>query len=362
MWLKIQPRTLASKRMVFLSPIVAVSLTVLTSMLIFASMGHDPLDSAYLFFIEPITSEYGLGELAIKATPLILIALGLAVGFQANVWNIGAEGQLIMGAIVGGGLALWFADSDSAWLLPMMILFGALGGMLWASIPAFLKTRFNTSEILTSLMLSYVAILFLNYLVNGPYQDPSGYNFPESSMFHEAALLPILLEGTRLNVGTVITFAILITLWILMARTIIGFQVKVVGQAPDAAKYAGFNQRKITWFALLLAGGLAGIAGLMEVSGPIGQILPSISPGYGFTAIIVAFLGRLHPVGILLAGLIMAITYLGGESIQMSLGLPVAITGLLQGLLLFYLLASDVLIRYQVKLQLPQSATNVEKA
>ncbi|GAB6070609.1 ABC transporter permease [Thiomicrorhabdus hydrogeniphila] len=349
MLLRLEARSIPSKKMTYLSPVIAVLLTVLSGMIIFASMGKSPIEGTYVFFIEPITNIYGLGELAVKATPLILIALGLAVGFKANIWNIGAEGQLIIGAILGGGLALWFYESESAWLLPMMILFGAIGGMLWAAIPALLKTKYNTNEILTSLMLTYVAILFLNFMVNGPFRDPSGYNFPESRLFSDSALLPILIEGTRLNLGTLITVIVLIGLWVMLSRTIIGFQVNVVGQSPNAAKYAGFNHKKIVWFAFLLGGAMAGMAGIMEVSGPIGQLLPSISPGYGFTAIIVAFLGRLHPLGILLAGLIMAISYLGGENAQIALGLPVALTGLFQGLLLFFLLATDVLIMYKIR-------------
>ncbi|BBP43891.1 ABC transporter permease [Thiosulfativibrio zosterae] len=350
MQLKLEARSMASTKMTYLSPILAVVLTLISGMILFASMGHSPLEGLYVFFVEPITSVYGLGELAVKATPLILIAVGLAIGFKANVWNIGAEGQLVMGAIVGGGLALFFHESDSAWVLPLMLIGGMLGGMAWAAIPAFLKTRFNTSEILTSLMLTYVAILLLNFMVNGPYRDPTGYNFPESRMFAESALLPILLEGTRLNLGSLITLLILAALWVMLSRTIIGFQVHVVGQAPNAAQYAGFNHKKIVWFTFLLGGALAGLAGLMEVAGPIGQLLPTISPGYGFTAIIVAFLGRLHPVGILLAGLLMALSYLGGETAQIEMGLPIALTGVFQGLLLFFLLAADVLILYRLKL------------
>nr|WP_319381167.1 ABC transporter permease [Thiomicrorhabdus sp.] len=327
--------------------------------MLFSLMGTSPWEGLYVFFIEPVSSLYGLGELAVKATPLILIALGLSIGFRANIWNIGAEGQLIIGAIFGGSLALWIYPDGNIWLIPSMIVFGAIGGMLWAAIPALLKTRFNTNEILTSLMLTYVAILLLNYLVNGPLRDPSGYNFPESRMFQDAALLPILLEGTRLNLGSLVTLMILIGLWVMLSKTLIGFQIRVVGQAPDAAKYAGFNHKKIIWFSLMLSGGLAGIAGMMEVSGPIGQILPSISPGYGFTAIIVAFLGRLHPLGILFAGLIMAISYLGGESAQISLGLPMALTGVFQGLLLFFLLAADVLIRYRIVIAFKSKAAQV---
>lgn len=346
--IRLQAKAQPSQWMVIGSPLLAIVLTLLSAMVLFWGMGFDPLHSSWLFFIEPLTSAYGLGEWALKATPLVLIALGLALGFRANVWNIGAEGQLVLGAISGGGLALWLYDVQSMWLLPAMVIAGALGGALWAAIPAWLRHRFNVNEILTSLMLSYVAILLLNFLVNGPYQDPNGFNFPESRLFHDSALLPILWEGTRFNIGSILTLMILITLWILMVRTLIGFQINVVGQAPIAAKYAGFDEKRMIWFTLLLSGALAGVAGTLEVSGPIGQMVPTISPGYGFTAIIVAFLGRLHPLGILFAGLVVALSYLGGESVQIELGLPVAITGVLQGLLLFYLLASDLWIRYRI--------------
>ncbi|HBA35420.1 MAG TPA: sugar ABC transporter permease, partial [Gammaproteobacteria bacterium] len=231
-----------------------------------------------------------------------------------------------------------------------MMVAGVLGGMAWAAIPAFLKTRFNTNEILTSLMLTYVALLLLAMLVNGPWRDPDGYNFPESRIFSEAATLPIILEGTRLHLGAAIALLVAVILWFLFSRTLFGFQVRVIGQAPAAAGYAGFSQKKMVWISLLLAGGLAGLAGLVEVAGPIGQLLPRISPGYGFTAIIVAFLGRLHPVGVVLAGLLMALSYLGGESAQIELGLPVAMTGVFQGMLLFFLLASDVLVTYRLRL------------
>ncbi|MBX2870306.1 MAG: ABC transporter permease [Acidiferrobacterales bacterium] len=348
MLFKLIKRPEPSKSMVFLSPVIALILTLLSGVILFQLLGVDPMEALYAFFIEPLTSRYGWGELGVKATPLILIAVALSIGFRAGVWNIGAEGQLTLGAICGGGIALLFYDVEAFWVLPLMIVAGIAGGMLWAGIPALLRTRFNANEILTSLMLTYVATLLLSLLVHGPWRDPDGFNFPESRIFNDAATLPVILEGTRLHMGWIFALALVVGAWVLMSRTIIGFQVKVVGEAPAAARYAGFSVNKVIWLALMLSGGAAGLAGLVEVSGPIGQLLPTISPGYGFTAIIVAFVGRLHPVGVLFAGLLLALSYLGGESAQISMNLPLAVTGVFQGLLLFFLLASDVLIQYQL--------------
>jgi simple sugar transport system permease protein len=225
--------------------------------------------------------------------------------------------------------------------------------MAWAAIPAWLRTRFNTSEILTSLMLTYVALLLLSYLMHGPWRDPDGYNFPQSRLFSDAALLPTLVTGTRLHIGALLALAVAAAAWVLLTRAVIGFQLRVFGMAPAAARYAGFRENKLVWLALLSGGGLAGLAGVIEVAGPIGQLLPSISPGYGFTAIIVAFLGRLHPLGIILAGLLMALTYIGGETAQIEIGTPAAVTGLFQGILLFFLLSADVLAYYRIVWRAP---------
>lgn len=346
----LEPRPQPSRLMTYLSPLLAMALMLVVGMVVFTLLGQPPLKAFHAFFIEPINDLYGFGELLIKASPLALIALGLSVGFRANVWNIGAEGQLIMGAIAAGGMALWLQDSTSAWiLLPLMFIAGALGGMLWASIPAFLRTRFNTSEILVSLMLVYVANLILSWLIHGPWRDPDGYGFPQSKMFESNALLPILIEGTRVHAGVLITVVALVLAAIFFRWSLTAFQMRVAGLAPKAALYAGFKQKKMVWLGLLAGGAAAGLAGASEVAGPIGQLLIPISPGYGFAAIIVAFVGRLHPVGIVLASLLMALLYLGGESAQMQLGLPAAVSGVFQGMLLFFLLATDVLIQFKVR-------------
>jgi general nucleoside transport system permease protein len=340
----------------WLSPAIAAIATLAVGLMICTVLGKNPFDAFHVFFVKPIETRYGVGELLLKASPLMLCALGLAAGYRANVWNIGAEGQLTLGALCGGGVALALHGSDSAWLLPLMIAAGAIGGMAWAAIPAWLKTRFNASEILVSLMLVYIAQLTLSLLVHGAWRDPEGFNFPQSKMFGAAALLPNLLPDTRLNAGFLLALAAVAASWLFMTRSLVGFQMRVAGLAPAAANYAGISTRRTVWLGMLIGGACAGVAGVGEAAGPIGQLLPSMSPGYGFAAIIVAIVGRLHPVGILLASLLMSLLYLGGESAQIGLALPSAVTGLFQGTLLFFLLAADVFIGFRLRLA-PRSAT-----
>jgi simple sugar transport system permease protein len=335
--------------MVWLSPVIALGMTCLVAVIVFLASGVDPLRALYSLFISPISDLYGFGELLIKAAPLVLIGIGLSVGFRAGVWNVGGEGQLILGVIFGGSLALNFGSVGSFWLMPAMIIAGALGGALWAAIPAVLRTRFNANEILVSLMLNYVASLWLSYLVFGPWRDPAGFNFPQSEPLAPAALLPIIIEGTRANAGIFIALAAAVLGLVFFERSFAGFQLKVTGLSAGAARYAGFGINKAVWIGLLCGGAAAGIAGVGEISGPLGQIFPTASPGYGYAAIVTAFLGRLHPVGILFAGLLMALLYLGGDYAQM-LGLPSSIGGLFQGLLLFFLLTTDVFITYRFRM------------
>lgn len=346
--IKLVPRPQPSKAMLYLSPLLAIGLMLIFGLIVFVFLGQSPVKAFHAFFIEPINDTYGLGELILKASPLALIALGLSIGFRANIWNIGAEGQLIMGAAASGGVALFFYESESAWVLPLMFIAGALGGMAWAAIPAFLRTRFNTNEILVSLMLVYVAGMLLSWLIHGPWRDPDGFGFPQSRLFSDSAILPIMLEGTRAHVGILVTVVAMAVSFIFLRWSLVAFQMRVAGLAPKAADYAGFSSKRMIWIGLLAGGAAAGLAGTSEVAGPIGQLTSPISPGYGFAAIIVAFVGRLHPVGILLASLLMSLLYLGGESAQMHLSLPSAVSGVFQGLLLFFLLATDVLINFRI--------------
>lgn len=346
---RLEKRAAPSAVMRMASPLIAAMAMLLTGLVVFLVLGQDPVEAFTVFFIKPLASTYDLGELLLKATPLMLCATGLALGFKANVWNIGAEGQLTLGAIAGGGVALFWGEALGRMALPAMLVAGALGGMAWAAIPALLRTRFHTSEILVSLMLVYIAQLLLGYLVHGPWRDPAGFNFPQSKAFAENAVLPLIVEGTRLTPMLLLALLVAGLSWLFSSRTFAGYRMLVAGLAPAAAAYAGFGEKRNIWLALLIGGGMAGLAGIGEVAGPIGQMQPTVSPGYGFAAIIVAFVGRLHPLGIVLASLLMSLLYLGGETAQIDLQLPASITGLFQGALLFYLLAADLFIGFRLR-------------
>lgn len=347
--IRLERRGQQSRLMAWVSPLLAAVLMLISGALLFLILNRDPIEGLYTLLVLPLQDTYGLAELTVKATPILLCAIGLAVVFRAKIWNIGAEGQLLMGAVGGGFVALNLLDAEGFWVLPLVLFGGILSGMLWALLAAWLKTAFNANEILTTIMLNYIALNILIYAVHGPLKDPKGYNFPESALFSSDATLPILIDGTRIHLGMAFALFGVVVIWVLLSRSFLGFQIKVLGLDHGAARLAGFKEKTLVWIALGVSGAFAGLAGVSEVTGPIGQLIPQISPGYGYAAIIVAFLGRLHPVGILLATLLMALIYMGGEMAQINLGLPVALTGLFQGMLLFYLLACDVLINYRVR-------------
>lgn len=347
--LKFETRPEPSRVMSIASPLLALAITVVVGVALFAILGKDPVKGLQVFFVEPVRSVYALSELAMKVTPLLLIALGLSVCFRSNIWNIGAEGQFILGAVFATGIALQVGEQPAAWAVPAMVVAGAAGGALWAAIPAWLRTRFGTNEILVSLMLVYVAQLFASWLIHGPWKDPGGYNFPQTAAFGDSALLPLLIEGTRLNAGFLLALALLVAGHVFLQMSFQGFQLQVAGQAPDAGRYAGFSARRAIWVGMLAGGALSGIAGMTEVAGPMGQLTGQISAGYGFAAIIVAFVGRLQPLGVFFASLLMALLFLGGEQAQQQLNLPSSISKVFQGMLLFFLLACDLFIGYRLR-------------
>ncbi len=345
MW-QFQPRTYIPWYMQLVSPLIAVVMTIILGMCLFSMLGKDPFHAMQVFFINPLTDSYNIGELLVKTAPMLLCAIGLAFCYQANLWNIGAEGQLLMGAVVGSAVSLACADSSmSVWLA---LLAGMAAGMVWSGISIGLRQWFNSNIILSTIMLNYIAYYILQWAVHGPLQDPDGMGFPESAMFSDTQLLPILIDNTRVHLGVLIAFLVAILCWVLLRFTWIGFQVRVLGHDESSAHYAGFSIRKLSWSIMLFSGALAGLAGAAEVSGPIGQLVPSVSPGYGYAAIIVAWLGRLHPIGICISSLFLGLIYMGGDLAQIELGVPTAITGLFQGSLLFLLLASDFLMRYRL--------------
>ena len=334
--------------MAVLSPLIAIALTVVCGFVIFAINGVNPFGALYVYFIQTLTAWWSIQDLIVKMTPLILIAVGLALCYLSNTWNIGAEGQLAAGAIAGSVLPIFFPDWQGPLVITLMLVMGVLGGMAYGAIPALLKIRFGANEILTSLMLVYIAGFLLDYLARGPWRNPAGFNFPNSRQFSDGQLLPVI-AGQHITISIVFALVVAIAAWFVLRKTLTGFQIRVLGQAPRAGAFAGFSQNRMTLIAFLISGGLAGLAGICEVAGPLGQLRISVSPGYGFTAIIVAFLGRLNPLGIVLASFILALSYLGGEGIQTTYHLSEQIARVFQGMLLFFVLACDTLIFYRVR-------------
>ncbi|MBC7704705.1 MAG: ABC transporter permease [Rhodoferax sp.] len=346
--LKLEARPQPSSFWSYGSPLLALVMTVVIGVIMFLALGKDPMRGLEMFFWQPIRSPYALGELMVKATPLLIIALGLAVCFRSNIWNIGAEGQYIIGAIFAGGVALLADKGTGGWIVLPIVLAGVAGGMAWAAITAVLRDRFNANEILVSLMLVYIAVQLLSYLVGGPWKDPNGFNFPQSKTFEAATRIPRLFDGSRMSIGVVLAVLGVVAMWVFLFRTRAGFAQQVAGLAPAAARYAGFSSRQALWTALMISGGAAGLAGALEVAGPIGQLTPYVPAGYGFAAIIVAYVGRLHPMGMVFSAILMSMFYIGGEMAQSRLGLTKSLTGVFQGLLLFSLLACDTLVNYRL--------------
>ena len=346
--LKVEPRGFESTFWRYASPILALILTGATSGLIFAAMGRPPGLTVYTFLVTPLIQQDGLQALAVKAAPLIMMGVGLSLAYRANVWNIGTDGQFTLGAICGGGMALAFPNTSGWIIFPLMLIAGSAGGMASGGLVAWLRIRFNANEILTSLMLAYITQYLLLYLVVGPWRDPQGFGFPQTAMFSDEAAGPRLIADTNLHIGIVLAPLLAFALWFMLEKSLLGFQFRVLGQATRAARFAGFSENRLVWVAMLISGGLAGLAGILEATGTLGQLTTTLSPGYGFTAIIVAFLGRLNPLGAVPGGLLLALTYLGGDAAQINLGLPNAVTGIFQGILLFYLLGCDFLLLHRV--------------
>ncbi|WBU51926.1 ABC transporter permease [Paracoccus sp. SCSIO 75233] len=353
MW-QLEPRADTPLIWQLTTPILAVIATMITGGILFGLMGYDPLGAIRTIFWDPLfgaSASYSRPQLLVKAAPLILIASGLAVGFRAGIWNIGAEGQYIIGGITGAAVALAAYPAEGWWIFPAMVMAGALGGWAWGMIPAMLRNWFGASEILVSLMLVYVAERIAAWMAFGPMRNPEGFGMPGSRNLaqYPAAANPEMIPGTGIHWGVIAAAVAVLAIWVLMSRHIRGLHIRAAGEAPRAARFAGVKPSALVAFCLGLSGALAGMAGLFEASGPAGQITDSFGSGYGFTAIIVAFLGRLHPVGIVLGGLLMALTYIGGDIAQMIMQLPFATVQVFQGMMLFYLLAFDLLTRYRIR-------------
>jgi general nucleoside transport system permease protein len=352
---RLEKRPEPSRLMVYVTPVLAVALTMLIGGIVFSLIGYDGFGAVREIFFTPVFNTLKWQDLAVKASPLILIAIGLSVGYRANVWNIGAEGQYVLGGLAATGIALLTQDMSGPWILPLMAVAGIVGGLIWVAVPAWLRTRFKVNEILTTLMLTYVSINLLNYLVFGPWKSPFAFGQPQTISFSADQSLPYVVPGTIVQLGTPIALIAAVIAWIVMSRSLFGFQIKTVGAAPFAARYGGFSANQTVWLSLLIGGGLAGLAGMLEVAGPFGRMVPQFPTGHGYTAIIVAFLGRLNPGGIVLAGLVLAITFVGGEVAQTTIALPYPAVGIFQSMMLFLLLAGDVLVRYRIRRMAPKA-------
>lgn len=347
-------RERASLAATVLAPLVAIAVTIVLNLGLYRLMGKDPAAVMHAMLLEPFISWASFSEVLLKTGPLLFIAQGLAIGFRAKVFNIGAEGQFILGAIFASAIPIWYPQATGAWIWPSMLLLGAVGGALWASITAFWRARLNANEILVSLMLSLVAAQLLYYLLLGPWKDPNGFNFPQSVMFQYDAMIPALIAGTRVNVSLLLAVALSIAAWIFMQKSFMGYRLQVGGLAPRAASYAGFSEKRAIWLSLLIGGFAAGLAGAAEVAGPVGQLQRSIATGYGYAAIIVAYLGGLHPIGIMVSSLFMAALYIGGDNAMVSANLPIAAVRVFQGSLLLAYLVAAAFVRY--RLEWPRAA------
>jgi ABC-type uncharacterized transport system permease subunit len=356
MQFRLEKRAEPSRLMLYVTPVAAVILTMGLGALLFSLIGYDGLAAVREIFLTPLTNPHKWQDLGIKAAPLIIIGVGLSIAYRANVWNIGAEGQYIMGGLAATGVALATHGMTGFWILPLMVLAGMAAGMAYASVPALLKTRLNVNEILTSLMLTYASIQLIFYLVRGPWKDPMGIGFPQTRRFASDAQLPTIIEGTIVHLGVPIAIVVALIAWFIMSKTVFGYRMRVVGAAPHAARYGGFSEHKTIWLALLVSGGLAGLAGMLEVAGPFQRMVPTFPTNYGFTAIIVAFLGRLNPLGVIVAATVLAITFVGGQVAQTTIGLPDEATGIFQAMMLFLVLAGDILVKYRIRRVVPNNA------
>ena len=348
MRLKLEKRREPSMAMVVVTPILAVVLTMLIGIVVFDAIGIDGQRAVVDIFLTPLLASYKWQDVAVKAAPLVLIALGLSVGNRAQIWNIGAEGQYIIGALCAAGVGLSVGSGGFLIMLAMVIA-GVVGGTAWAAVPAWLRLRFNVNEILSSLMLTYVALQVLGYLVGGPWKDPNGRNFPATAPLAPDQGLPILVPGTTIHLGVLVAFVLPFVFWAIMARSVFGYQIRVVGAAPHAARHGGFDSRNTVWASMLIGGGMAGLAGALEFSGILHKIDLGFPSGYGFTAIIVSFLGRLHPIGCLIAGIVLAVTFVGGQLAKTTVHIPDSTAGIFQAMMLFFILASDIFVRYRVR-------------
>lgn len=343
---QIKPRRLQGVLTSLGSPLLGTVLGLLIGAVLILLVGADPIETYAALFKGAFGGMHQLRETILKATPLLLMALGLTVAFRARVWNVGGEGQYIVGALTGGALALLFPDAPRALLLPGILVAGFLGGALWALIAGILKTHFRVNEIISTLMLNYIAVFFLQYMSRGPLNDP-GSTLPESAQFSASARMPILIPP-RIHLGVLIALLVTPIIYILLWRTPLGHKLRTVGSSIDVARYAGIHVNRAILFALCLSGGLAGLTGLIEATAVFTRLKPHISGGYGFSGILVALLGRMHPLGAAVAAIFFAALIIGAQSMHVVTGLPDALADAIQAIIVLAVLAINALLDRRV--------------
>ena len=351
--IEVEKRLTSPRWLQVLAPFLSLLLALLAIGIIFLALGVNPLFAYGQIFQGAFGSAYGLSETVVKSIPLMLSGVGLALAFRARFWNIGAEGQLLIGATCATALALAYPEWPKLVLLPGMFLAGFVGGALWGLIPAVLKARWRVDEVITSLMMVYIASNLVNHLVYGPWKGPEERGFPYTSKFSTAAQLPRL-AWTRIHYPTLVLALVLaVMIYVLIRQTKWGYQIRVTGENPVAARYAGMSYLKTVFLVMVLSGGLAGLAGVGEVAGIHHRLRypEGISPGYGFTAIIVAWLARLNPLGAVLTSFLLGGLLVGGDAIQVSLRLPAATIFVFNGTILLFVLGGDLIARYRIRIR-----------
>jgi simple sugar transport system permease protein len=345
-----EKRQSISRKAQILVPIISLLISLALGAILLALSKADPLQTYAAMARGAFGSWRDFSETLVKAIPLMLTGLGISIAFRMQFWNIGAEGQLVWGGVAAAGVALFWADKIPApLLLPTALLAGIVAGALWAGIPAALKASLGVDETLTTLMLNYVAILYAEHLYYGPWRDPHGYGFPGTAQLPQTAWLPRL-GHTRAHLGLLFAIIAAALLWFIFKRTRWGFELKIIGENKTAARYLGIDIGRNIVLALLLSGALSGLAGACEVTGVSHRLQQGLAIGYGYTAIIVAWMAQLDPIAILIVSILMAALMVGGDQVQMLMGLPAAVGLVLQGLVLFPLLAGSLFTEYKLKI------------
>jgi len=354
MAVKFEKRLNPSVAMNVAVPVLSVLAAFVVGAVFLSLTGRDAIEVYEAMFKGALGSQYGLSETIVKAIPLMLCALGISAAFRMQLWNIGAEGQFYMGAFAASWLPLTFPELPMLLMLPGMLVLGAAAGGLWGLAPAVLRARWKVNEIITTLMFNYVAILWVDYLVYGPWKDPKGFNFPLSAKFPAAASLPTV-GDSRIHFGLLMAILLAILFWIVFEKSRWGYEIKVIGSSEPAARYAGMDIRRNIYWVMILSGAVCGLAGMAEVSGIVGRLQPGLSPGYGYTAIIVAWLSKLHPAAILVVAVLFGALQVGGFFVQ-TMGVPASVASMLQGAVLFFVVGGEFLTKYRVVIDRKEAA------